>query len=187
MKKTGYLFPRRDFILAAPALVLGSRLFSWPLPSKAQEKKVLPEELSLEEIKQVQSSVMAKNLPDLFGQGYSCAESLLKVSLRRIKMDEDLVWAAAGFGGGLYHKDLCGFLTAGVMAIGFAAGMLKMDREEAKKICEESVKMYWSWWRSQAPLHCSEIMPEGTSSGACRRLGQLAAVRVEELILSSHH
>ncbi|MFC2166632.1 C-GCAxxG-C-C family protein [Acidobacteriota bacterium] len=184
MKNKEYSVPRRDFFLAAPALVLGSHLFSGPFPSKTQEKRVLPEELSPEEQKEVQSSVMAQDLLGFFGQGYSCAEAILRASLNRMKMNEDLVWAASGFGGGMYHTDLCGFLTGGFMAIGFLAGMLKMDRADAKKISEELVKKYWSWWRSQAPLHCSEIRSPETSAGVCRRIGQLASVRVEELILS---
>ncbi|MFC2156707.1 C-GCAxxG-C-C family protein [Acidobacteriota bacterium] len=182
MKKANNSFPRRDFFLAAPAVVLGSRMFSRPLYSQDQEKKILPEKLSPEEKKQVQSSAMAQDLLDIFSQGYSCSESMLKVSLRHMEMNEDLVWAASGFGGGMYHKDLCGLLTGGFMAIGFAAGKLKLDREDAKKSCGESVNKYWDWWNSQTPLHCSEIRSKGTSSGVCQRLGQLASVKVEELI-----
>jgi hypothetical protein len=183
-KNSIHFFPRRDFLFTAPALLFGSRLSNLPLSSGTQERKILPSQLSPEEKKQVESSVMAQDLLDFFGQGYSCAESLLTVSLRRMNKNKDLVWAAAGFGGGMYHRDLCGFLTAGVMALGFSAGRLKMERADAKKVCEQSVESYWNWWTSEAPLHCSEIRTEKTSSEVCRRLGQLAAVKIEGLILS---
>lgn len=185
-KKPFSYFPRRDFLLATPALIFGSRLLDLPLFSPHQERKSLPSQLSLEEKKRVDSSVMAQGLLDLFGQGYSCAESLLKVSLRRMNKNEDLVWAAAGFGGGMYHKDLCGFLTGGIIAIGFSAGKLEMDREDAKKVSGELVELYWDWWSSEAPLHCSDIRTEETSSEVCRRLGLLSATKVEDLILSVH-
>lgn len=185
MKKSDVLImPRREFIASASFLVLGGRLFGMsPLSlQSAQVAQELKEELTPEELKIVERSVMAKDLKNYFHKGYSCAESLLMVSLRFLEKPEDLVWLASGFGGGLYHKDLCGFLTSGIMAIGLSAGMLKKERTEAKEHCKQKVKEYWKWWTSMAPLHCSEIKKQGTSSKVCRRLGQLAAVKIEELI-----
>ena len=185
MKKPEVLvMPRREFIASASFLVLGTRLFNMSPFSlqSAQEPPELKEELTPEELKIVEQSVMAKDLKNYFGKGYSCAESLLMVSLKFLGKPEELVWLASGFGGGLYHKDLCGFLTSGVMAIGLSAGMMKKERAEAKEHCKQKVKQYWKWWTSMAPLHCSEIRKEGTSSKVCRRLGQLAAVKIEELI-----
>jgi len=185
MKKSDVLImPRREFIASASFLVLGTRLFSMsPFSSQsAQATQEFKEELTPEELKFVESSVMAKELKNYFGKGYSCAESLLMVSLRFLEKPEELVWLASGFGGGLYHKDLCGFLTSGIMAIGLSAGMLKKERAEGKEYCKQKVKEYWKWWASMAPLHCSEIRKEGTSSKVCQRLGQLAAVKIEELI-----
>ncbi len=99
-----------------------------------------------------------------------------------MKESEKLAWVASGFGGGIYHKDICGYLTSGVMAIGLKGGSLEKERKEKKDHVRSAVKQYWKWWISQAPLHCSEIRKKGTSSKVCRRLGQLAAVRIEELI-----
>jgi len=185
MKKSDVLImPRREFIASASFLVLGARLSGMsPLSMQsAQVAQELKEELTPEEFMIVEKSVMAKDLKSYFGKGYSCAESLLMVSLKFLGKPEELVWLASGFGGGLYHKDLCGFLTSGVMAIGLSAGMLKKDRLEGKEHCQQNVRQYWKWWTSMAPLHCSEIKKEGTSSKVCRRLGQLAAVKIEELI-----
>jgi len=191
MKKPEVLvLPRREFIASASFLVLGAQLFGMsPLSlQSAQVTQELKEELTPEELKFVERSIMAKDLKSYFGKGYSCAESLLMVSLKFLGKPEELVWLASGFGGGLYHKDLCGFLTSGVMAIGLSSGMLKKERIEAKEHCKQTVKQYWKWWTSMAPLHCSEIRKEETSSKedtgykVCQRLGQLASVKIEELI-----
>jgi hypothetical protein len=182
--------PRRKFIASASFLAVGGRLFGVSSISSqsAQVAQELKKELTPEELKIVEESIMAKDLNNYFIKGYSCAESLLMVSLKFLGKSEELVWLASGFGGGLYHKDLCGFLTSGVMAIGLSSGMLKMERIEGKEHCLQKLNQYWEWWTSIAPLHCSEIRKEETNSKeetdyrVCQRLGQLAAVKIEELI-----
>ena len=82
----------------------------------------------------------------------------------------------------MYNKDLCGFLTGGIMAIGLSSGMLNKGRKEAKDHCGDQVDEYWKWWKSVSPLRCADIRTEGTSSSICRRLGQLAAAKTESLI-----
>lgn len=185
MEKThGLKLNRRDFMGCASGFILGSCILDFSLSRLYEEIIIqkLKEELTLEEQRLVENSTMARDLKNYFGHGYSCAESLFMVSLRFLKKPENLVWISAGFGGGLYHKDLCGFLTSGVMAIGLKAGRLEKDRKEKKDQVKSSVNQYWKWWTSQAPLHCSEIRKEGTSSKVCRRLGQLAAAKIEEMI-----
>jgi C_GCAxxG_C_C family probable redox protein len=173
---------RRNFINCASTFTLGTCFLGVAPLVRAQGTKELPEELSPEEKKIVEDSVMAQDINNYFGKGYSCAESILMVSLRFLKKPEELVWAASGFGGGMYHKDLCGFLTGGLMAIGIKAGTLKKAREEKKEICKNLVNQYWTWWTSLAPLHCSDIRKKGTSRLVCRRLGFLATAKIEELI-----
>ncbi len=185
MEKTHDLkLNRRDFIGCASGFMLGNYLLDFSSLRLYEELSIqeLKEELTPEEQRLVENSTMAQDLTNYFGKGYSCAESLFMVSLRFLKKPEELVWISAGFGGGLYHRDLCGFLTSGIMAIGLKAGMLEKDRKEKKDRVKSSVNQYWEWWTSQAPLHCSEIRKKGTSSKVCRRLGQLAAAKVEELI-----
>ena len=125
---------------------------------------------------------MAREILGYFSEGYSCAEAMLMVSLRRLDKPEALVWAAAGFGGGMGRRDLCGFLTGGAMGIGLAAGELHLGREEAKDRCSRAVRSYWEWWDLQAPAKCEDIRTPGTPGGVCARLGQLASARVESLI-----
>ncbi len=106
----------------------------------------------------------------------------MAVALRFLKKSEDLIWVAAPFGGGLNNRDLCGFLTAGEMAIGIYSGDLKLDRKAAKENCTRKAREYWQWWISEAPLHCAEIIGGRTDRKVCRRLGKLAATKVEDLI-----
>ncbi len=102
-----------------------------------------------------------------------------------MKKSEDLIWFAGAFGGGLNNKDLCGFLTAGHMAIGIYAGDLKLERKAAKEICGRKAREFWQWWVSTAPLHCSEIRLGRTDAKVCHRLGKLAAAKTEDLIRSA--
>lgn len=176
--------PRREFLKTALLWLAASRLSAFALSRQETAPAVqsLPEELSAAELEAVEKSLMAKDLGNYFGKGYSCAESMLMVGLRFLKKSEDLVWIAAGFGGGMLHKEDCGFLTAGIMSLGLAAGRLQLDRKAAKEWNKQKVDEYWSWWTSQAPLRCADIRKEGTGSGVCRRLGLLAAAKIEELI-----
>ncbi len=80
------------------------------------------------------------------------------------------------------NKDLCGFLTGGEMAIGIYSGDQKLERKEAKEICNRKGREFWQWWTSEAPLHCAEIREGRTDYRVCRRLGKLAAAKVEDLI-----
>ncbi len=102
--------------------------------------------------------------------------------MRYLKKPEDLIWVAAAFGGGLNNKDLCGFLTGGEMAIGIYSGEQKLKRKAAKEICGRKSREFWQWWISEAPLHCADIREGHTDIKVCRRLGKLAAAKIEGLI-----
>lgn len=184
MKKTDLVFPRRAFITAVTGILGGNYLLGrfQIAPSDTSVAQKAKEELSADELKWIESSALAKDLTNYFGKGYSCAESILMVSLRYLEKPEEWVWAAAGFGGGMYQKDLCGFLTAGIMGLGFACGTLDKPRKEAKALCGDLVKEYWKWWGTQAPFRCSQIRTEGTTSKVCLNQGLLSAAKIEELI-----
>ncbi len=106
----------------------------------------------------------------------------MAVALRFLNKPEGLVWVAGAFGGGLNNRDLCGFLTAGEMAIGIYCGDLKLERKAAKEICNKKAREFWQWWISVAPLHCAQIREGRTNSRVCSRLGKLAAAKIEETI-----
>ena len=106
----------------------------------------------------------------------------MAVAMRFLKKPESLTWVAAAFGGGLNNGDLCGFLTGGQMAIGVYSGDLKLERKAAKDICGQKSREFWQAWLSMAPLHCAEIREGRTDYKVCRRLGKLAAAKIEDLI-----
>jgi len=174
---------RRSFLTSLPAVFMGSSFLEdisgGSCFSGIQELK---SQLSEKEAAWIKQSQMAQELETYFSQGYSCAESIVMVSLRFLKMPESHVWAAAGFGGGMGQRDLCGFLTGGFMGIGFAAGGLDLERKEAKARCRPAFQQYWKWWQTQAPPDCADILKAGYGSSGCTRLGQLASAKVEELI-----
>jgi hypothetical protein len=184
-KKDSISLPRRSFITSG--ILLGNTLFGMPLPLGAGilASQKAKETLSPDEKKWIDKSIMAKDLENYFGKGLSCAESLFLVSLRYLGKPEEWVWAAAGFGGGMYNRDLCGFLTGGIMALGCASGTLKVPREEAKEYCGGLVKEYWDWWGKQAPNRCAQIRTKETTSAVCMNLGLLAAAKIQEWLEQS--
>ncbi|MGM0466722.1 MAG: C-GCAxxG-C-C family (seleno)protein [Acidobacteriota bacterium] len=175
---------RRDFMFSASGILAGI-CFRSPLGrlyTPFDQKKELAEELSEKEAEIVKKSSMAKDLMNYFSRGYSCAESILMVSLNFMDLPDKHVWAACGFGGGMGKKDLCGMLTGGFMGLGFAAGEIGENRNSGKSKCSAAVNEYWKWWQSQAPLKCENIRTPGTSSKVCVRLGKLAAAKTQSLI-----
>jgi hypothetical protein len=185
MKKTKTIkMLRREFLASSSLLLLSAgSLKAVPFPLQTAPKgSSLGEELSPAELEIVNNSIMAMDVDAYLGKGYSCAESGLIVALRFMKKPEDLVWAAGGFGGGMGHQDLCGFLTAGVMAIGICTGALTVEKKEAKERCSRGVNEYWSWWTSTAPLHCSEIREGHKGFKVCSRLGKLASAKLENIL-----
>ena len=175
---------RRAFLTSAPLLILGAgSLKAFPLASQSAPKgPELSERLSPNELAIVDKSAMSRDMENFWGKGYSCAETGLIVALRFMKKPEELVWAAGGFGGGMGQQDLCGFLTAGIMAIGLHTGTLKVTEKTAKTVCSQKVGGYWKWWASVAPMHCSEIREGHKGFEVCHRLGRLAAAKLEDLL-----
>lgn len=179
--------PRREFLVSSSLFMMGTALLKGSARAQqaAPRGPDLPEELTPAELEIVNNSSMARDFGSFFGQGYSCSESGLVVILRYLKRPEEMVWVAGGFGGGLNHRDLCGFLTGSIMGIGMYAGTLPLDRKAAKEICSQKVNEFWSWWTSAAPLHCAEIREGRKDFKVCHRLGRLAAAKVEQILKAS--
>ncbi len=176
--------PRRKLLASAPLLFLGAAKLGTMdvFAQKTLRGPDLREALSPEELEAAAKSAMSVDLDNYWHKGYSCAESGLMVALRFMKKPEDLVWVAGGFGGGMGQQDLCGFLTAGIMAIGLHVGSRKLDANEAKRLCGSKTGEYWAWWAATAPLHCRDIREGRRDFNVCHRLGKLAAAKVESLI-----
>jgi len=175
---------RRAFLTATPLLIWSAgALNALPFTSQnAPKGPELSEKLSPSELEIANKSVMSRDMENFWGKEYSCAETGLVVALRFMKKPEELVWVAGGFGGGIGHQDLCGFLTAGIMAIGLHMGTLNITKNTAKTVCRQRVDAYWKWWTSTAPLHCSDIREGHEGFEVCNRLGRLATAKLETLL-----
>ena len=175
---------RRRFIHSLSGLAVGSTLLTTLIEAQepVQQGRKFRDPFDDGEAEAVRISVMAQDMASSMGQGYSCAELMLKVSLRFLGKPDDYLHAAAAFGGGLGQGDLCGFLTGGMMAIGFAAGMMESDLTALHQNARERGNEYWSWWQELGPNHCAALREEYEGAEEFLRVGQRAAVKIEALI-----
>lgn len=103
------------------------------------------------------SRAMVKWTLDHLSEGYWSADALLLSAAKYLDEPQEIVKVATGFGEGLQQKDLCGFLTGGVMAIGLYAGTARGDDKAARERCHDLTKEYTEWWKSNFPLHCKDM------------------------------
>lgn len=176
-------FSRRDFLWALSGMAAVPAVFTRTFGgAQDKPKKPLAELFSPEEWEHLKKSVMAVEIDGYFGHGYSCSEAILLVALRQLEIDEKMFWAGTAYGGGLGQKDLCGFLTGGMMAIGLAAGKTPLEHREAKKFCSAVAKEFWEWWKSEYPLRCACIVVKEEDRAKCRPMGPRTAAKLEELL-----
>jgi hypothetical protein len=135
-----------------------------------------------EEAAAVSASPMAGIIAGLNGQGYPCSEMMLLAALRRFDLPEDRLNAAAVFGGGVGKRDLCGFLTGGLMAIGIAAGTRYADRQQLHTVGRKASNAYWEWWLTRGDLHCMGPLTTHETPEEFVRMAQRAAVKLEEVM-----
>ena len=130
----------------------------------------------------VAASPMAQEIAGLNGQGYPCSEMILLAALRRFGLPENHLDAAAVFGGGVGKRDLCGLLTGGLMAIGFATGEKYADRAQVHQVGRTASNAYWDWWLTRGDLHCMGYGTTHESSEEFVRMCQRVAVKLEEVM-----
>lgn len=135
-----------------------------------------------EEAAAVAASPLAGAIAGLNGQGYPCSEMMLLAALRRFDLPEDRLDAAAVFGGGVGKRDLCGFLTGGLMAIGIAAGTRYPDRSQLHTVGRRASNAYWDWWVTRGDLHCMGPLTTHENPEEFVRMAQRAAVKLEAVI-----
>ncbi|MHC4780941.1 MAG: C-GCAxxG-C-C family (seleno)protein [Planctomycetota bacterium] len=126
---------------------------------------------------------MAREIGSLNGKGYPCSEMILLAALRRFGLPENHLDAAAVFGGGVGKRDLCGFLSGGLMAIGFQVGSKYEDRATVHQVGRKASNAYWEWWLTRGELHCMAPGTTHESSEEFVRMAQRAAVKLEEVML----
>jgi len=130
----------------------------------------------------VAASPMAGVIAGLNGQGFPCSEMMLLGALRRFDLPEDRLDAAAVFGGGVGKRDLCGFLTGGLMAIGIAAGGRYPDRSQLHTVGRRASNAYWDWWLTRGDLHCMGPLTTHETPEEFVRMAQRAAVKLEGVL-----
>jgi C_GCAxxG_C_C family probable redox protein len=135
-----------------------------------------------EEAAAVAASPMAQEIAGLNGKGYPCSEMILLAALRRFDLGENHLDAAAVFGGGVGKRDLCGLLTGGLMAIGFAAGEKFSDRRQVHQVGRTASNAYWDWWVTRGDVHCMGYGTAHENSEEFVRMCQRTAVKLESVL-----
>ena len=100
---------------------------------------------------------MAEWTGEHLAKGYWSADSILLSSAKYLKKPEQIVSVATGFGGGILRKDLCGYLTGGIMAIGLFVGATRANDKAGREKCHRLTKEYADWWAENYPIHCKDI------------------------------
>jgi len=140
------------------------------------------QEFTDEEAAAVAASPIAGIIVGLNGLGYPCSEMMLLAALRRFELSEDHLDAAAVFGGGIGKRDLCGFLSGGLMAIGITAGDMYSDRSQLHTVGRKASNAYWDWWLTRGDLHCMGPLTTHENPEEFTRMAQRAAVKLEEVL-----
>ncbi len=135
-----------------------------------------------EEAAAVAASPMARTIGGLMGKGYSCSEMMLAAALEVLELPKEHLDAAAVFGGGIAKGDLCGFLTGGLMAIGFAAAKKTPDRTLLHRISRQASNAYWEWWITVGDVHCPGPLESHPNDEMFLRMAQRTAVKLEGAI-----
>jgi C_GCAxxG_C_C family probable redox protein len=185
---------RRGFVSAIPLTVLVAPSYLSACEARADDeaepKPILNTQLpgfagqfSPEEAEAVAGSAMAREIAGLNGKGYPCSEMMLLAALRRFGLSENHLDAAAVFGGGVGKRDLCGFLTGGLMAIGFVVGDRHEDRSKVHQVGRKASNQYWEWWMTRGDLHCMAPGTTHENSEEFVRMAQRCAVKLEGILL----
>lgn len=183
MGNSGCGVSRRQFVGSVCPFVLGGlSLPLVPLVSGQQDRPGFWDEFAPAEREAVEGSIMAQSVPGYIGQGYGCAEICLAAAVDYLGEPSEWVNAAAVFSGGLGQRDLCGFLTGGMMAVGVAAGKLHEERTAKRDFARPRGQEYWDWWVSRGPIHCSELRALYDGSEQFMRMAQRVTAKVEQLI-----
>lgn len=178
---------RRQWIgIAAGALTVFP---AWAGPdSTAAGQSARPDlarELSPEERDSASGSRMVAHALQLRREGgYNCAELILSAAVRTYDLPPRTGEAAAAFGAGVGHGELCGFLTGASMALGVVAFRNGGERAEVKQRLKGWNEALWAWWKIRAPLDCRELRPHCDKAGFENMLTRVC-LQVEAIVVGS--
>lgn len=180
---------RRQWIGIAAGAGALTAFPAWAGQGQAKGKHSAPpdlvRQLSPEEIESAKSSRMVALALQLKREGgYNCAELILTAVLKCYDLPQKTSEAAAAFGGGVGHGELCGFLTGASMALGVLAFKRGGERAEVKKVLKTWNDALWTWWQSVAPLDCRDLRPHYDKAGFETVLTRVC-LQVEKIVVLS--
>jgi C_GCAxxG_C_C family probable redox protein len=134
-----------------------------------------------------------KQIEDLaykhFKDGHYCSEAVFKsiAGVYTDAFDQKLMRVASGFGGGMgsSHKEACGALTGGIMAIGLLYGRTKPTQDPT--FLKELVNKYRQRFEQEfGSSNCSVLLDklgeQGDDFSKCRELTSKAAGILAEIL-----
>ena len=179
-KKTG--INRRLFLCQLPLFFAGGYALAASSNTGSGENNSLRlwDPFTPEETELIKRSGFSREIIQYARKKTSCAESLLMTSLKFLGKPDEWAGVAGGFGGGFGRGELCGLLTAGVMALGIAARIKHQERQAFLSDIKQKRDRYWQWWISRSPLYCREMRKQYDRQGYFRMIQRVAA-KIEEL------
>ena len=132
---------------------------------------------------------------ELMDQGFHCSQCVFSYAAQRMGMDKSLALKlSAGLGGGCYHGDSCGAITAAALAIGMAYGFDQPNATQEDQVLISNVKaMEARFQQENGALLCRHLLqgfdkadpaavaPEGTYS-QCPQFCATACNILDELL-----
>lgn len=101
--------------------------------------------------------MLRKEVEKYTQQKYNCSESMLRGmnDYYQLKLDDQALKLAAGFGGGLYAQDVCGCLTGAVMALG--ALRVKDQAKTTANFTDEVQQLYEAFRDEYGHVDCAVL------------------------------
>ena len=101
--------------------------------------------------------------------GLHCSQVVIEHCADILGLDKELVMKlSAGLGGGCKHGEICGTLTGGIMAIGYAYGLTNGPEEKENTVLPEKVhELEDRFLEKHGTLNCRDLLqfdkgkPEG--------------------------
>lgn len=130
---------------------------------------------------------VAAEAAERHGKGFNCAQSVLAALGRHTGLDEHTALAVSGgFGGGLRSGEVCGAISAAVMALGLCFPYADGGDEAAKaKIAALAEKCVADCGAACGAVTCRELLERECGKGSCGRFIADCAAIAEKIIIEN--
>jgi len=126
----------------------------------------------------VKNTMTVEKAAEFLGQGFHCSQCVMSHTAEMVKMDESTALKmTAGLGGGCFHGDICGAVSASVITLGLVYGfdkpystkqneiLVAKVNEFEKRFTEKNgslvCKNLLGGWDFSKPEEAKKIMTEG--------------------------